>query len=422
MPRCGLHACIHAAMRVCFSFLSLASSAPQTREEKLAACKTSNFPGLCRYHATHAQWGGAGRGRKDHGAGRGPWRGRGRRAGKRRAAASPLRNAIPQPLLHSSAGKRHALVVVAVLQNEAPFVAEWLEYHRLPHVGVSHFYLYDDGSTDGLQAVLAPYVGAGLVTLHPIGVAGELPTLLESAVETPTCGGRHERFLQLGADGVCRRALVFPQQPAALRHAVKRYGDGAEWMAWIDVDEFLARRADAPAASESIAASLARRNGSSAASIQVPDTLMVPHLLRTDEGLVIETATAAAPLAHTTSECTPHAHPRGACRSALWSQHIPAYWPDANHTRRDRPRRPRMVFTHGETNTRTQGSGWWPKVVIRPAAFDTGVWTSIHSPPLRPPARQEASDELELAHFRVSRAAAPPRPRHPARAPRGRAS
>ena len=100
--------------------------------------------------------------------------------------------------------KRHALVVVAVLQNEAPFVAEWLEYHRLPHVGVSHFYLYDDGSTDGLQAVLAPYVGAGLVTLHPIGVAGELPTLLESAVETPTCGGRHERFLQLGADGVCR--------------------------------------------------------------------------------------------------------------------------------------------------------------------------------------------------------------------------
>ena len=229
-------------MRVCFSFLSLASSAPQTREEKLAACKTSNFPGLCRYHATHAQWGGAGRGRKAHGAGRGPWRGRGRRAGKRRAAASPLRNAIPQPLLHSSAGKRHALVVVAVLQNEAPFVAEWLEYHRLPHVGVSHFYLYDDGSTDGLQAVLAPYVGAGLVTLHPIGVAGELPTLLESAVETPTCGGRHERFLQLGADGVCRRALVFPQQPAALRHAVKRYGDGAEWMAWIDVDEFLARR------------------------------------------------------------------------------------------------------------------------------------------------------------------------------------
>jgi len=60
--------------------------------------------------------------------------------------------------------------------------------------------------------------------------------------------------------------------------------------------------------------------------------------------------------------------------------------------------------------------------VFGPALWAAGVGPPPHGPPLRPPARQEASDELELAHFRVSRAAAPPRPRHPARAPRGRAS
>ena len=215
--------------------------------------KTSNFPASAAIRDSRAVGGARGR---DHGAGRGPWRGRGRRAGKRRAAASPLRNAVPQPLLHSSAGKRHALVVVAVLQNEAPFVAEWLEYHRLPHVGVSHFYLYDDGSTDGLQAVLAPYVGAGLVTLHPIGVAGELPTLLESAVETPTCAAGTRDSCSSAPTG-CAGGPRLPAAaggPAPRRQALR---DGAE-----AVDRrrrVLACRVDAPA-SESIAASPARRN------------------------------------------------------------------------------------------------------------------------------------------------------------------
>ena len=300
-------------MRVCFSFLSLAPSAPQTREEKLAACKTSNFPGLCRYHATHAQWGGATRAqgpRRGQRAVAWPRPARGQAARRRQ----PLRNAVPQPLLHSSAGKRHALVVVVKLQNEAPFVAEWLEYHRLPHVGVSHFYLYDDGSTDGLQAVLAPYVGAGLATLHLIGVAGEPPTLLESAVETSACGGRHERFLQLGADGKSRRASSSrsSRRPCATpSSATETVPSG--WRGSTSTSS-LACRADAPCRVRVHRRVLARRNGSSAASIQVPDTLMVPHLLRTDEGLVIETATAAA--AAGAHQVRVHLHAHLAARAA----------------------------------------------------------------------------------------------------------
>ena len=43
------------------------------------------------------------------------------------------------------------LVMATVLQNEAPFLPEWMEYHLLPALGFEHFYLYDDGSTDDLD-------------------------------------------------------------------------------------------------------------------------------------------------------------------------------------------------------------------------------------------------------------------------------
>jgi hypothetical protein len=36
---------------------------------------------------------------------------------------------------------------------------EWLDYHR--RLGVSHFYVMDDGSSPPLDDVLAPYVQAG---------------------------------------------------------------------------------------------------------------------------------------------------------------------------------------------------------------------------------------------------------------------
>jgi hypothetical protein len=53
------------------------------------------------------------------------------------------------------------LSVLAILKNEAPYVAEWIEYHLL--VGVDKFWLINNDSTDNVTAVLAPYVAAGLV-------------------------------------------------------------------------------------------------------------------------------------------------------------------------------------------------------------------------------------------------------------------
>lgn len=41
------------------------------------------------------------------------------------------------------------------MKNEKPYLKEWLEYHLLQ--GVEHFYLCDNGSTDGTDAYLEPY-------------------------------------------------------------------------------------------------------------------------------------------------------------------------------------------------------------------------------------------------------------------------
>ena len=78
---------------------------------------------------------------------------------------------------------RYNLAMVTVLQNEAPFLPEWLEYHALYTVGVEHFYLYDDGSTDELAATLAPYLAAGLATLTNVSSLSPLPTSMEVPFE-----------------------------------------------------------------------------------------------------------------------------------------------------------------------------------------------------------------------------------------------
>uniref|UniRef100_A0A7S3JNM2 Glycosyltransferase family 92 protein n=1 Tax=Aureoumbra lagunensis TaxID=44058 RepID=A0A7S3JNM2_9STRA len=45
------------------------------------------------------------------------------------------------------------------IRNEARYLKEWLEFHKL--VGVSIFYIFDDDSSDTTQNILAPYVKSG---------------------------------------------------------------------------------------------------------------------------------------------------------------------------------------------------------------------------------------------------------------------
>lgn len=94
------------------------------------------------------------------------------------------------------------LAVCAMFKDEAPYLAEWIEFHKL--VGIEHFYLYDDRSEDSSRAVLEPWVRAGVVTLTDCPVA-------------LAAGGQSRVY----ADGL------------------KRARGHARWLAFIDVDEFL---------------------------------------------------------------------------------------------------------------------------------------------------------------------------------------
>jgi len=56
------------------------------------------------------------------------------------------------------------LSATMIFQDEAPYLKEWIEYHKL--VGVQHFYLYNNNSTDDYLGVLQPYIKDGIVELR----------------------------------------------------------------------------------------------------------------------------------------------------------------------------------------------------------------------------------------------------------------
>jgi hypothetical protein len=98
---------------------------------------------------------------------------------------------------------RVPLAVCAIFKDEAPYLAEWIAFHQL--VGVHEFYLYDNESTDDWRSAIAPFIDAGIVTVKPWpgSQAGD-------------------------------RA-----QYAAYSHCLKHMRARAQWVAFIDVDEFL---------------------------------------------------------------------------------------------------------------------------------------------------------------------------------------
>jgi hypothetical protein len=55
----------------------------------------------------------------------------------------------------------HYLSIVAIIKNEGPYIAEWIEYHVL--VGVNKFYIYDNESEDTIRYILEPYIREGIV-------------------------------------------------------------------------------------------------------------------------------------------------------------------------------------------------------------------------------------------------------------------
>lgn len=96
-------------------------------------------------------------------------------------------------------GERPYLSVCAIYRDEAPYLREWIELHRL--VGIERFFLYNNDSTDDHREVLAPYLDDGTVVVY----------------DWP----------------------IFPGQMDAYRDCLKRHREDARWIAFFDIDEFL---------------------------------------------------------------------------------------------------------------------------------------------------------------------------------------
>lgn len=91
------------------------------------------------------------------------------------------------------------LTVCAVLKNETPYLAEWLEFHLLQ--GVEHFFLYENNSSDYPEGILKRYKEDGIVTW--------------TSVKTE------------------------PVQRYAYNRCLREHGKESTWIAFIDIDEFL---------------------------------------------------------------------------------------------------------------------------------------------------------------------------------------
>jgi len=96
------------------------------------------------------------------------------------------------------------LSVCAMYRDQAEYLSEWIEFHRL--VGAERFFLYDNLSRDDHRKVLEPYIEQGIVTLN----------------DWP------KPFFPV-KEGMIK----------AYEHCLEEYGASSRWIAFIDIDEFL---------------------------------------------------------------------------------------------------------------------------------------------------------------------------------------
>lgn len=102
---------------------------------------------------------------------------------------------------------KYQLAVCAIFQDEAPYLKEWIEFHRL--LGVEHFYLYNHRSRDHYREVLKPYILSGLVEVF----------------DKPKVANRIKIFNRL--------------QCKCYNECLAKARGVSKWVAFIDIDEYL---------------------------------------------------------------------------------------------------------------------------------------------------------------------------------------
>lgn len=77
--------------------------------------------------------------------------------------------------------KKINIAATLIVKNEAKYLREWIEYHRI--IGIEHFFIYDNESTDGLRSFLEPYIKKGIVTYAYVsGSKKQMPCYEDSTI------------------------------------------------------------------------------------------------------------------------------------------------------------------------------------------------------------------------------------------------
>lgn len=94
---------------------------------------------------------------------------------------------------------KYEVAFVSISKNEAPYIAEWIEFHKM--VGVNKFYFYDNESNDNTHEILKPYIKKGIVDY----------TIIKGKA----------------------------RQLDAYNDAIKKHKSDCRWMGFIDMDEYV---------------------------------------------------------------------------------------------------------------------------------------------------------------------------------------
>lgn len=94
---------------------------------------------------------------------------------------------------------KYDISLCLIFKDEGRFLKEWIDYHLT--LGIDHFYLYNNNSTDNFLEVVRPYVDKGVVTL----------------IDWP--------YLQA--------------QVKCYKHCLETYRNETKWIGYIDADEFV---------------------------------------------------------------------------------------------------------------------------------------------------------------------------------------
>ncbi|MEJ8561184.1 glycosyltransferase family 92 protein [Yoonia sp. GPGPB17] len=125
------------------------------------------------------------------------------------APARASRIAIRPPVAEAS---RAPLALVLIARNEARRIGDWLTFHAL--AGVSHVYLYDNGSTDETAQIASAFNGCAVTVI---------PWRLDTSE--------------------AKSGMILPRQIIAYAHAICTFGGAYQRMGFIDTDEYLVPRA-----------------------------------------------------------------------------------------------------------------------------------------------------------------------------------